>query len=66
MMNFKKGEWCNILDGLYWRFIDKHEDFFKSNPRLSMMAAILGKMDLERKKMLFECADSFIEMHTRS
>ena len=21
MMDFKKGEWCNTMDGLYWRFI---------------------------------------------
>ena len=65
MMNFKKGEWCNILDGLYWRFIDKHIDFFKSNPRLSMMAVILSKMDIEKKKALFKYAESFIEKNTR-
>ena len=64
-MNFKKGEWCNILDGLYWRFIDKHIDFFKSNPRLSMMAVILSKMDIEKKKALFKYAESFIEKNTR-
>ena len=28
MMHFKKGNWCDIMDGLYWRFIDKHKDFF--------------------------------------
>ena len=22
MMDFKKGEWCNTMDGLYWRFIN--------------------------------------------
>ena len=42
MMDFKKGSWCNIMDGLYWRFIDKIEIFFK-NPRLSMMVKIFDK-----------------------
>ena len=28
MMDFKKGEWCNIMDGLYWRFINKNRSFF--------------------------------------
>ena len=25
---FKKGDWCNIMDGLYWRFIEKNKKFF--------------------------------------
>ena len=28
MMDFKKGDWCNIMDGLYWRFIDRNRKFF--------------------------------------
>ena len=50
MMDFQKGEWCNTMDGLYWRFIDKNRDFFLKNPRLSMMVRILDKMKSERKK----------------
>ena len=33
MMDFKKGPWCNIMDGLYWRFIKKNRSFFMKNPR---------------------------------
>ena len=29
MMDFKKGEWCNVMDGLYWNFINKNRKFFK-------------------------------------
>ena len=65
MMDFKKGDWCKILDGLYWRFINKHIKFFKSNPRLSMMAVILDKMDIKRKKELFSLADNFIKQNTK-
>ena len=65
MMDFKKGDWCKVLDGLYWRFIDKHLKFFKSNPRLSMMAAILGKMDKMRKEELFILANNFIKENTK-
>ena len=28
MMHFKKGPWCDVMDGLYWRFIDKNKKFF--------------------------------------
>ena len=64
MMNFKKGDWCKTLDGLYWRFIDKHIKFFKSNPRLSMMAVILEKMDINKKNEIFNLAETFIKENT--
>ena len=28
MMNFKRGNWNDIMDGLYWRFINKNRKFF--------------------------------------
>jgi len=28
MMHFKKGPWCDVMDGLYWKFIDRHKKFF--------------------------------------
>lgn len=65
MMDFKKGDWCITLDGLYWRFINKHKKFFKSNPRLSMMTIMLEKMKTSRKEELFFHADKFIKEHTR-
>ena len=34
MMDFKKGEWCNIMDGLYWRFIDRNRKFFLTKPKI--------------------------------
>ena len=40
MMDFKKGEWCNTMDGLYWRFIDRNRKFFSKNPRLSMICLL--------------------------
>lgn len=44
MSNFKRGPWCEIWDALYWRFIDKHRSFFKSNPRMSVMVAQCERM----------------------
>ena len=64
MMDFQKGEWCSILDGLYWRFISKNRDFFKSNPRLSMMVSILDKMKNDKKSNLLNIADEFIKKVT--
>ena len=64
MMDFKKGEWCQIMDGLYWRFIDKNRDYFKSNPRLNMMVALFDKMNDVRKYDILEKAEVFIERNT--
>ena len=60
MMDFKKGSWCEIMDGLYWRFISRNKNFFLTNPRLSMMVKILDKMNVERKKRILDKAENFI------
>ena len=66
MMDFKKGPWCEVMDGLYWRFIDKNKDFFLSNPRLSMMVRILEKMKNDRKARIFAVAEEFIYRNTHA
>ncbi|MCS7293751.1 MAG: hypothetical protein RMI89_12430, partial [Gloeomargarita sp. SKYBB_i_bin120] len=60
MSDFPAGDWCEIWDGLYWRFIDKHQDFFRRNPRLSTMTAMLGKMDPRRRQTLWQRAEAFL------
>ena len=65
MMDFKKGNWCRIMDGLYWRFIEKNKIFFQKNPRLSMMVRILDKMKVDRKEEIFASAGNFIKLNTK-
>ncbi len=59
MSSYKKGDWCPVWDGLFWRFIDKHQEFFSRNPRLSMMARQLDKMGPRRKTHL-SIAEQFL------
>ena len=66
MSNYKKGAWCDTVDGLYWRFIEKHKDFYQQNPRLSFQTKMLDRMNPDRKKIIFNCADLFIDQHTFS
>lgn len=61
---YKKGDWCDVADGLYWRFIAKHRGFFESNPRMAVMPRSLDKMKPERKELIFNAASSFIEQVT--
>ncbi|HPM83814.1 MAG TPA: cryptochrome/photolyase family protein [Candidatus Anammoximicrobium sp.] len=44
MSNFRKGPWCAVWDALYWRFIDRHREFFAGNPRMSVMVAQCDRM----------------------
>ena len=61
MSNYKKGEWCNTVDGLYWRFLDKNMPKLQNNPRLSFMKKTLSSMDQDRKDLIFKSAELFIE-----
>ena len=64
MSDYGKGEWCDTVDGLYWRFIDKHRDFFAGNPRLAVMPRTLDRLSDERRETIFAAAESFLEEHT--
>ncbi len=64
MGGFKKEEWCDAVDGLYWSFIEKHKNFFMKNPRLAMMARTVEKMDPKRKTEIFSAAKKLRERIT--
>lgn len=66
MGDFRRGPWCEIWDGLYWRFIDRHRQFFQTNPRLAMMVRLLDRMDSAKQERLFNQADKFIAASTIS
>jgi deoxyribodipyrimidine photolyase-related protein len=65
MSDYPKGDWCDVVDGLYWRFIDKHREFFAGNPRLALMPRALDRLDATRKERIFSAAEAFIEEHTK-
>lgn len=60
MSDYPKGDWQTIWDGLYWRFIAVHRDFFLKNPRLGMMVRIWDKMDDLKKQKHLDSAESFL------
>jgi deoxyribodipyrimidine photolyase-related protein len=44
MSDFAKGPWCGVWDALYWRFVDRHADIFRSNPRMAVMVGLRDKL----------------------
>ena len=65
MSNFSKGEWCDVVDGLYWKFIEDNQTFFATNHRLSLMINALNKLENDRKEMIFDKANTFIRSVTK-
>lgn len=65
MSHYPKGDWEDIVNGLYWRFIDRNKETFAKNQRMSMMVSTLKKMDLTKKERLFSAAEGFISRVTR-
>lgn len=48
MSDYKRGEWCEIVDGLYWSFLDQHKEKLQGNIRMKMQYALLAKMPEEK------------------
>ena len=61
MSNYKKGEWCSVWDSLFWSFIDKQREFFKTNPRMRMLVSSYDRMNIEKKEKLINTAHNFLK-----
>ena len=64
MSDYKKGEWTDVLDGLYWKFIDENRQKLKSNPRIGIMTKMIDSMDIIRKNRIYMAANNFLKEHT--
>jgi deoxyribodipyrimidine photolyase-related protein len=60
MSDFPKGDWQPIWDGLFWRFMDVHRDFFLNNPRLGMLVRTFDKMANEKRFSHIETAENYL------
>jgi deoxyribodipyrimidine photolyase-related protein len=60
MSDYSKGDWQKTWDGLFWNFMDKHRDFFKTNPRSSMLINTFDKMQAEKRQNHLENAAAFL------
>ncbi len=61
MSDYKKGPWCDVWDGLFWRFMHVHRDFFLKNPRLGMLVKTFDKMPGEKRKKHIENAEKYLD-----
>ena len=60
MSHYQKGEWSDIWDGLYWRWIFKHKNALAQNPRWAMMCSQADKMDEHKKQQHLQRAEQYL------
>ena len=61
MSDYKKGDWQATWDGLFWRFMHTHRDFFLSNPRLGMLIRTFDKMPDEKRNTHLKNGQAFLD-----
>jgi len=60
MSDYKKGDWQVVWDGLFWRFMHTHRDFFLQNPRLGMLVKSFDKMTVEKRTAHLHNAELYL------
>ena len=61
MSNYEKGEWQQVWDGLFWRFMHVHRSFFLKNPRLGMLVRTFDKTSEEKRKLHLSNAEKYLD-----
>ncbi len=65
MGNYGKGAWCDGVDGLYWRFIERHSTFLRNNARMHFAVQTQQRMPEARKVRIYQAADELQQRLTR-
>ena len=50
--DYNRGEWSDIWDGLFWRFVDKHRANLSHNAHMRTMITRLGRLDPDRRRII--------------
>lgn len=61
MSHYKRGDWSEIWDALFWRWIAKNAEQLKGNPRWAMMVSNVRKKDKAVLNKQLQLAESFLE-----
>lgn len=64
MSDYPVGPWCDVWDGLYWRFVERHRKLLAANPRLVAMVGGVDRLKPDRKERIFGAAEAFVESVT--
>lgn len=60
MSDYPGGDWETTWNALFWNFVSKHSEFFRSNPRTGMMVTTYKRMSAEKKEHYSKSAATFL------
>ncbi len=63
--DYQRGEWTDVWDGLYWRFIEKNQTAFKQSKRMRPAVQRLERLDTDRKRIISYRAEDFLANFTQ-
>lgn len=61
MSQYPKGEWADIWDALFWRWIDKNKDRLAGNHRWAMMCKNVERMDEQKLSAHKALAEEYLD-----
>lgn len=63
--NYERGEWANVWDGLYWRYIEKHRAVFSKNAKMRSAVQRLDRLDADQRRIMHYRAEDFLNKFTQ-
>ena len=61
MSNYKKDKWCDVLNSLYYNFINKHQKYLKTNYATSRQVAFWNKKSKDEKDKILKDAKDYLK-----
>ena len=62
--NYERGDWSDVWDGLYWRFVEKHQMTLAKNPHMRILVQRLKHLESDHKRIIHYRAEDFLNQHT--
>ncbi len=61
MSDYSKGDWCDIIDCLYYSFINKHKKFLRGNYATATSVINWNKKSSEEKKRIIRVSNNYLK-----
>ncbi len=63
MSDYKKDEWCDTLNDLYYNFINHHKDYLSKNYSTARQVAFWKKKSKNEQKEIIQNANKYLKLH---
>ena len=60
MSDYKKAHQCEIWDALFWRFMNKHRNFFFTKPKARHAYKTFDNMTAEKRNRHIRIAENYL------